>query len=211
MTEFDLPVVRGHYIPGNPRRNPRQLLVAHLKYAQHRKLGPQETREDRFIFDQASDQVQRPDAINDIMAHGSRSVRFHKIVLSPAEYEHIEDFRQWTRDIMRDLEQRKGIRLHWYAIVHNHQREQIDTPHVHVVLAGAGEDLKEQTDTLKTVHMHWLKDYGFMRRSGREHSNFSFYQQIQQELEQIEREEREAVQNNRFSSLPFLPSHDRDC
>src|SRR5258708_5983320 len=146
-----LPVVKGKYMAGRPTKAAGSRLSAHVKYNQYRKLGEQETREDRFLFDQENDHVYRQDAVHDIMAHTSSKVLYHKIILSPGEHEHIDDFRQWTRDVMRNLEEQKGIHLHWYAVVQAHEREHTNEPHVHLVLAGAGEDL--ETSQMKLVRM----------------------------------------------------------
>lgn len=181
MHDYKLPVMKGKYVaPRESRKAATSRLSAHLKYNEYRTYGPDETRADRSLFDAEQEQIQRRDAVTDIMEHGSSSVRYHKIVLSPADYEHVEDFRAWTREIMADLEERKGIYLHWYAVQHHNT----DHPHVHVVLAGAGEDA--QTGERKTVRMTYDQDYAFMRQSGREHSNFEFYHQIEQTLQEMD-------------------------
>jgi hypothetical protein len=193
---FKLPVAKGKYLAGRTRRDPRRLLQAHLKYAQYRQLGPQERTEDRTFFNAEGDNIPRQDILHDIMQHHSPAVRYHKIVLSPAEYEHIDDYRAWTRAIMHDLERQKGMRLHWYAIIHAHERQHTNTPHVHLVLAGAGED--RDSGEQKTVRMDWNVEYAAMRISGREHSNFELYRQIEQTIKELEQEEahtREPVQS----------------
>lgn len=179
------PVIRGKFIKGGTRKATGSKLSAHLKYAEFRTLGDTETRQDRHLFDQERDHIDRKDAVDDVMAHTTKRVNYHSIILSPADHEHIDDYRQWTRDIMRDLEEKKGLSLHWYAVVQAHDRENVNTPHVHLVLAGTGED---ETGKTKMVGM-FADDYDFLRTSGREHSNYEFYQQLRQQWNQLDQQD----------------------
>jgi predicted DCC family thiol-disulfide oxidoreductase YuxK len=77
------PIVKGKYIAGKPTKAAGSRLSAHVKYNQYRKLGEQETREDRFLFDQENNRVSRQDAVRDVMAHTSNKVLYHKIRWSP--------------------------------------------------------------------------------------------------------------------------------
>jgi hypothetical protein len=183
-----IPVIRGKYVPGYKEKPKARgyKLAAHFKYIQHRPLGEKETREDRFIFSEECDHIERKEALDDVMRHSSHSVNYHKIILSPADHEHIDDYRQWTRDVMNDLQTRKGVELHWYAVVHAHPRENTDTPHVHVVLAGAGED--RETGQMKTVRID-APDYQYLREQGREHSNFEFYRTLDKEMQELSTED----------------------
>jgi hypothetical protein len=192
MSSYPLPFVKGRYVPGRPTKAVGSRLSAHLKYNQHRTLGADETREDRHFFSQEQDHIHRKDAVNDIMSHTSRSVNYHTIILSPGEHERVEDFRQWTRNMMADLQARKGLHLHWYAVVQAHEREQTTEPHVHLVLAGAGEDLKTGQMLVVRIDKH---DYGFLREQGREHSNFEWYQEIEQQVEMLNGEDKTPIES----------------
>ncbi len=77
--------------------------------------------------------MDRRDAVDDVMEHTSSSVSYHKIVLSPGEDEPVQDWQEWTREVMVDLEEQQGKDLHWYAVHHSNTEHE----HVHVVLAGA--------------------------------------------------------------------------
>ena len=46
-------------------------LDSHLKYLEHRSHDEHESREDRSIFSKEDDQVERRDAVNDVMEHTS--------------------------------------------------------------------------------------------------------------------------------------------
>ncbi len=177
-----IPVVKGRYVSGKNAKAGKHL-AAHIKYAEYRKRGENETREDRSLFSQEHDHVDRKDAVHDIMSHTNSRVNYHKIIFSPGEHERIDDFRQWIRDQMSDLQERKGVHLHWCAVVHAHEREQTSEPHVHVVLAGAGEDV--HTGEQKIVRMD-RNDYAFLREQGREHSNYEFYHELDTALRDLD-------------------------
>jgi hypothetical protein len=159
------------YVRGN-RGAARERLGAHMKYVEHRSRDlERETRDDRRIFSKDQDVVSRREAINDVMEHTSTSVNYHKIVLSPGEDEPVADWRQWTRDVMADLEERQGRDLHWYAVHHANT----DNPHVHVVVAGAGEN--HETGKSEPVKLY-TQDFRFLEASGRGHSEHDWYRQI---------------------------------
>ncbi len=168
------------YVRGN-RDAARARLVSHMKYVEYRSRG-EETRDDRRIFSKDEDVVSRRDAVEDVMDHTSTSVNYHKIVLSPGKDEPVQDWREWTRDVMHDLEERQGHELHWYAVHH----ENTDNPHVHVVLAGAGENRemgKEEPVKL------YAGDYQAMRQSGHEHSDHDWYRRIGEYVKEVNQQE----------------------
>lgn len=161
----------------------RGRLVAHLKYLEHRAMGERETRDDRRLFDADREVVSRNDAVADIMDHGHHNVSYHKIVLSPGQEEPVDDWREWTREVMRDLEEQQGKHLHWYAVHHDNT----DNPHVHVVLAGTGENL--ETGKTRQVRLS-PAEYQFLRESGHEHSGYEQQRELSEWLR--EADERDA-------------------
>ncbi len=171
-------IAKGRFVKGN-RREAGKRLSAHFKYIEHRSRTEQETRQDRHIFREDSDDVKRSEAIDDIMDHTSNSVNYHKIVLSPSQDEPVEDWREWTREVMHDLEEYQGKNLHWYGVFHNNT----DNPHVHVVVAGAGEEL--ETDKIEAVKLY-PQDYQFIRESGREHSDYEHYRLVRQTAQELD-------------------------
>jgi relaxase-like protein len=169
-------------------------LVSHFKYVEHRSRTENESRDDRRIFSKDEDVVNRRDAVDDVMDHTSTSVNYHKIVLSPGKAEPIEDWREWTREVMADLEESQGKDLHWYAVKHDNT----DNPHVHVVLAGSGGN--HETGKEEPVKMY-AQDYKLMRGSGLEHSEHEWYRQIGEHLKEYDQqEERELVEQGRDPS-----------
>jgi hypothetical protein len=83
-------------------------LKSHLKYLQYRERDPLlETREDRQVFDKDHDRVDRRTAHDQVMGGApAGDIYYHRMILSPAADEPVEDMRQWAREIMADLEDR---------------------------------------------------------------------------------------------------------
>ena len=173
-----------------------------MKYTEHRSRDMErETRDDRRIFSKDQDVVGRKDAVDDVMEHTSTSVNYHKFVLSPGEDEPVSDWREWTRDVMQDLEERQGRELHWYAVKHDNT----DNPHVHVVLAGAGENL--ETGRLEPVKMY-PGDYQALRESGHEHSEHEWYRQVSDLVKEYDQQEHVEPSLERDQSREVARSND---
>lgn len=171
-------IIKGQFLRGN-REKASKHLAAHVRYIEHRSRDEQrEDREDRHLFSKESDHVDREEAVSDVMDHTSTSVNYHKLVLSPGHDEPIEDYRQWVRDVMHDLEEQHGKDLHWYASYHANT----DHPHVHLVLAGSGENL--ETGEAEPVKLY-RDDYQHLRESALEHSDREWYLQISDALDEF--------------------------
>ncbi len=154
-------------------------LSAHMKYIEHRNRDEMESRDDRRIFDDHNDVVNRKVAMQDIMKYSSeRDAYYHKIMLSPGPDIPVEDYRQWTRDLMQDLSEKQGKHLHWYAVQH----QNTEYHHVHIVIAGAGE--KFETGQCETIFLR-PDDYTFLKERGREHSELAHQQLIQETLQEM--------------------------
>ena len=177
-------IAKGRYVKGGAahRASAASHLGAHLKYLEHRSRDEQESREDRAIFSKDDDQVNRRDAVDDVMGHTSGSVSYHKIVLSPGDDEPVQDWREWTREVMADLEEEQGIDMHWYAVHHSNTEHE----HVHVVIAGAGENW--ETGLEEAVKLY-REDYQVLRESGHDHSDHDFYYQLDTLLEELDRQD----------------------
>jgi hypothetical protein len=208
------------YVRGN-REAAEARLTAHFKYIEHRHREENETRDDRRIFNSTKDVVNRGNAIEDVMSHTSTSVNYHKIVLSPDQGEQVTDWREWTRGVMDDLEKKQGRELHWYAVKHDNT----DNPHVHVVLAGAGEN--HETGKLEAVKMY-QKDYELLRQSGTDRSDRDWYQRLEEHVKGEDRHDQQEIARTRepeqamqlppsgaaqlaralFSDEPTRPRHD---
>ena len=183
-------VTKNRYFRGGTLKFTAQKLSTHFKYLEHRPRQQQElegreaeTREDRYLFTAESDHVLRRQAVDDIMSHTHQRVNYHHLVLSPGEEDQVSDLRQWTRAVMADLEQWKQQRLVWYAVQHRNTAH----PHVHVVIAGAAEQYG--TDRQYPVVLRDNPDFDFVKARGREHSDYAFYQTIQQATQALEGED----------------------
>lgn len=188
------------FVKGHPQAA-KARLAAHLKYLEHRARTEQETRDDRRIFSKDENIVNRESAMRDVMEHTSASVRYHKMVLSPDHHEPVRDWHEWTRGVMSDLEQKQGRELHWYAVRHGNT----DNPHVHVVLAGAGEN--KVSGKLEPVKMY-QRDYELLRQSGMDRSDRDWYRQIEERLREEARQEKQEM--TRFQERQLYQGGDRD-
>jgi len=141
------------YVTG-PRAEAGQRLEAHLKYIQYR--AGEEGEGPRTVFGETEDTLALREAHEMILDQGRDGLRFHKIVISPAESERVGDWQAFTRQVMDDLERRVGLQLTWCATVH----ENTDHPHVHIVLAGDGEraDGQVMQARLYTPHYEFLRE-----------------------------------------------------
>jgi len=147
------------YVTG-PRAEAGQRLEAHLKYIQYRAAG--EGEGPRTVFGETEDALALREAHQMILDQGRDGLRFHKIVISPAESERVGDWPAFTRQVMGDLERRTGLQLTWCATVH----ENTDHPHAHIVLAGDGE-----RDGGRSVQVRlYTPDYEFLRERAQWHT-----------------------------------------
>lgn len=177
-------IVKNRFVKRRPRQSPQQirkLLNAHLKYIEYRSREAGETAASRALFDAEHDRVSREDALSDVLSHTTPGVSYHKLVLSPADDEPVTDWREWTREVMADLENHQDKHLHWYAVHHDNTEH----GHVHVIIAGQGEE--RGTDHPTQIGLYGkLGDFEVLIQSGREHSDYNhalLIQNVTQELD----------------------------
>lgn len=196
-------IAKGRYVKGGAANSASAggHLNSHLKYLEHRSRDEHESRDDRSIFSKEDDTVERRDAVNDVMEHTSHSVSYHKIVLAPSDDEPVQDWREWTREVMADLEDEQGKELHWYAVHHSNTKHE----HVHVVVAGAGEDRETGQEVAVKLYP---EDYQRLRESGHEHSEYEFYFQLETALEELERQDDVVRDQERDLSSEPSPAFD---
>lgn len=150
------------------RQKAQSALSSHAKYLQYRERDPQrETKADRQFFNDEHDSLDRRWVVKDVMNEQEQAgdIYYHRIILSPSQEEPVSDWREWTRELMRDLEDRRNQDLNWYAVHHANT----DDPHVHVILQGSGVD--RETGHTEPVALT-AEDFRSMRESGREHSDY---------------------------------------
>src|SRR5260370_11998570 len=79
-------------------------LSSHLKYLQYRERDPaRETVEDRHFFNDEEDHVDRRAAHSELMREPAGDIYYHRIILSPAQDEPVEDWREWNPHVVLDL------------------------------------------------------------------------------------------------------------
>ena len=185
MSSYPLPIVIHKYVPGKPTKAVGSRLAAHFKYNQYRTLGEQEAREDRSLFSAESDQVNRKDAVHDVMSHTSRSVNYHKLILSPGEHEHIDDFRQWTRP-------RQRVVTHDGRVVDERVRDRLLRSPEGRLPHGGDEFLRHAHGGRHEEFHHVAATV--LRQQGREHSNFTFYQEQEQFLHLLNEQDQTPIE-----------------
>jgi type IV secretory pathway VirD2 relaxase len=171
-------------------------LSSHFKYIQYRERDPLlEGKDDRQVFDRKYDHVDRRAAHDHVMGEEpAGDIYYHRMILSPAHDEPVADLRQWTRDVMRDLEERREQDLDWYAVQHRNT----DDHHVHVVVRGTGMD--RETGREEPVNFT-RDDFKAMRESGREHSDYEHYRLVRDTL-------RELDERDTLAQEPPTPEHE---
>lgn len=136
----------------------RDTARAGLRYYQMRPRGEGEPPRSLFTKEGV---VSRAEAIQVLDVHQARSYLVHRLMLSPAVDEQLDDLQAFTRHVMNELEKKKGLSLHWVAVAHYNT----DHPHVHVMLCGSGEDRQWQRRGV------WLDraDHARLKGDGREY------------------------------------------
>ncbi len=159
-------------------------LKSHFKYIQYRARDLlKESLQDRKLFDKEHDQVDRRQAHGQIMGERSGDIYYHRMILSPAQNEPVDDWRAWTRAVLGDIERKMGTDLDWYAVHHANTEH----PHVHVVIRGTGID--HETGASTPVEFT-PQDFRYLRERGREHSLYEHYHRIEETLRDLDRSDR---------------------
>jgi hypothetical protein len=154
-------VVRHNYISARDRQSrgkgkPPKLAavgraLAHVKYIQHR---PGEDREPggREFFNEDEEGLDSKRLRAAVRGMRDAKVVVHKITLAPEI--NPDDKKQFTREVMQQLGQEKGLDLQWFAVKHDNT----DHHHIHVVVLGKD---KNGTDVrIDKKDYDKIKDYG---------------------------------------------------
>ncbi len=130
--------IEGRYVPAGPwaaRKIERQVqhLTADYRAGERRDVARRLCGPDGEIAGPAAARALLTAAIGP-------AVTFHRLILSPLATGRLagarrDDLEEWTRLVLADLGRDLGLRLVWVAAVHGNT----DTPHVHVLIGGAGE------------------------------------------------------------------------
>ncbi len=203
-------VVKHNYISARDRqsrgkgKSPKLAAVgralAHVKYIQHR---PGEDREDggRELFNEEEERLDSKRLRAAIRELKDAKVVVHKVTLAPDI--NPGDKKQFTREVMQQLAQEKGLDLQWFGVEHNNT----DHHHIHVVVLGKdknGVDVRidrKDYDKIKEYGDRYLERHHPLEleraRSEREKK--------EQERLELRKKEREAEREQRIRDGLELP------
>lgn len=123
-------VAKGNYVRGYKSQ---KKAVAHAKYIAHRP-GPEiEHGKDREFYSNNRDDISLSEVIENIKEQDERWVTMHRVILSPGHND--IDLKEYTRETMETLSNRKGQDLNWFSTNH----ENTDHHHAHVCIMGKPE------------------------------------------------------------------------
>jgi type IV secretory pathway VirD2 relaxase len=152
---------------------------AHINYIQYRE-GEDRGKGAREFFNEDKEQILGRDIKERLLEQEKNGVTMHKIILSPGVQG--ADLKDYTREMMDQLEREKGRKLDWYGIEHRNT----DHAHVHVVVMG--KDLEGGRVRLDLGDMKNLRQWGD-RYLEREHQLERYLdREIERLLKEPERE-----------------------
>lgn len=123
-------IAKGNYVKGTSGMSKAH---AHIKYIEHRP-GKDKAQDERQFFSESRDKVPSSEIRERVDDQDRRQVVMHRIVLSPGHNR--TDLKEFTRETMQELGERKGQKLEWYAIDHKNT----DHSHIHVCVMGKDKD-----------------------------------------------------------------------
>jgi hypothetical protein len=124
---------------------------AHINYIQYRE-GEDRGKGPREFFNADKEHVLGLDIKERLLEQERNGVIMHKIILSPGVQS--ADLKEYTREMMDQLEREKGRPLDWYANAHRNTEH----PHVHVLVMG--KDLEGGRVRLDLGDMKNLRQWG---------------------------------------------------
>jgi type IV secretory pathway VirD2 relaxase len=124
---------------------------AHINYIQYR---PGEDREKgaRVFFNGDRDDVLGREVKERLSEQERNGVTMHKLILSPGVQGC--DLRDYTRELMEELQREKGQQLDWFAVEHR------NTEHAHLHVVVMGKDLNGGRVRLDLHDMKNLREFG---------------------------------------------------
>lgn len=150
-------VVKHKFIPGRgPKAGGGKIVgigkaLAHVKYIQHRP-GRDRDEGGREMFSEQEDKVNSREMRKVIKELGGSRVVIHKLTLAPEI--NPADKKAFTREVMANLSQEKGLDLQWFAVEHSNTEHH----HIHVVVLGRDKHGTEVKIDLKDIDK--VKEYG---------------------------------------------------
>lgn len=123
-------IAKGNYVRGVRGASKAQ---AHVDYISKR---PGKDKEDREFFNDKKERIDADD-IKRTIQDQKGYVKMHRVMLSPGHNN--VDLKEYTRETMQELGERKGQDLNWYAVEHKNT----DHHHIHVCVMGSDKEGKE--------------------------------------------------------------------
>lgn len=125
-------VAKGNFIKG---KSGVKRAIAHVQYIEHRP-GEDKDSGSREFFSARRDNIESGQIAERIQDQqvGRNDPVMHRVVLSPGL--NSTDLKAYTRETMKELSDRKGQELEWFAISHRNT----DHCHVHVCILGQAKD-----------------------------------------------------------------------
>lgn len=176
--------------------------LGHIKYIQNR---PGEDREKggRELFSDSEDQVDGKELRNEIREHQGNGVVVHKLLLSPEV--NPSDPKAFTREVLKNLGDEKGLDLRWYATAHRNT----DHHHIHVVVLPKDKNGREVRFGKRDYEL--MKEYGdrylerhhpFELKEAERERESKERQRLDERRKQFERERQERIANG--EELPWM-------
>jgi hypothetical protein len=125
--------------------------LGHIKYIQHRS-GEDREKGGREFFTDEQDSADAGELRKEIRDHAGNGVIVHKLMLSPEV--NPADPKAFTREVMKNIGDEKGLDLRWYATVHTNT----DNHHVHMVVLSRDKNGREVRFGKRDYEL--LREYG---------------------------------------------------
>lgn len=176
--------------------------LGHVKYIQHR---PGEDREKggRELFNDQGDKVDGKALRQAIKEHDGTGVVIHKLMLSPEI--NPADPKEFTREVMKQLGDEKGLDLRWWGTAHRNT----DHHHIHVVVLAKDKNGREVRFSKRDYEL--MKEYGdrYLERhhprelaDAKREREDKERQRLQERQQQLEKQRQERIREG--GELPWL-------
>lgn len=125
--------------------------LGHIKYIQHRP-GEDRQKGGRELFSESEDNADGKAFRKEVREHEGNGVVIHKLLLSPEI--NPADTKAFTREVMKNLGDEKGLDLRYVASAHKNT----DHHHIHVAVLAKDKNGKEVRFSKRDYEL--LKEYG---------------------------------------------------
>ena len=176
--------------------------IGHIKYIQHR-AGKDKEDKRRDLFTNREDSAD-PKVLREIVTdYNGRSVVVHKLTLAPEVRPNNPE--EFTRAVMSQLGDEKGLNLQWWAVVHRNTEHH----HIHVVVLPKDTDGRQVRFDKSDYQL--MKEYGddYLERtqyadcrSAELQREYKRKEQQKQRQKDFEKQRQERIMNG--EELPWL-------